>query len=40
MLFFHIMTANFLSGIARFCDAQGSITMTTPDRNYELQKEC
>jgi len=36
---FHIMTVNFFSGLARFSDAQGSITVTTPDRNYKLQKE-
>jgi len=39
MPLFHIMTVNFVSGIARFSDARGSITMTTPDRNYKLQKE-
>jgi len=32
-------SVNFLSGIARFSDAWGSITRTTPDRNYEHQKE-
>jgi hypothetical protein len=39
MQLFQTMTVNFFSGIARFSDAQGGITMTTPDRNYELQKE-
>jgi hypothetical protein len=39
MPLFHIMTVNFLSGIARFSDAQGGITTTTPDKNYKLQKE-